>query len=137
MPRRHPQCLVVILGLDPTTGTHPNRAKGPRLAIWFGSVSRGSSFARGRLSVGHAGARDIGVRPDLGHIQESKDSNTEETGRTTAFTEKKAMTLRAKRRNSCLLRERRGPPCFLRVRTLASCPPNASREEVCILQGTT
>jgi hypothetical protein len=39
---------------------------GSRLAIWFSSISRGSSFARGRLSVGHEGAGDIGVRPDPG-----------------------------------------------------------------------
>ena len=49
----------------------------------------------------------------------SKGFNTEETGRTTEFTEQKSMALRAKRRDSCLLRELRGPPNFLRVGILA------------------
>jgi hypothetical protein len=69
-----------------------NRAKGPRgwrRDIWLGSASDNFSFARGRLPD----ARDIGVRPDLGRIQESRDSNTEKHARTTEFTERKTMTL--------------------------------------------
>jgi hypothetical protein len=45
---------------------------GSRLAIGFSSASRGSSFARGRLSVGHEGARDIGVRSHPCRIQKAR-----------------------------------------------------------------
>jgi hypothetical protein len=132
--------FVVILGLDPTRVTHPNRAKGHRVrGSLFGSV-RHPAVPLSPAAACRSGTRGPGTLASvwiLGHVQESKHSNTEETGRTTEFTEQTRIAARRAERYCFPLRELCGPPCFLRVKTLTSYPPNAFREEACILKGST
>jgi hypothetical protein len=125
--------LRMILGLDPTRVTHPNRARclwvRSSLFVQFGI--RGSSSARGRLSVGHEGhwrASGFSVISRKARIPTRRKQGGPQRSRSRQELRRFARSVIV----FCSVNAVVLPGSSV-LKTLTSCLPKASREEVCIL----